>query len=152
MWFMNHIWNPFVRFILRSPLHGLLSRSVMLITYQGRKSGKTYTVPVSYLEDGDTIYVLPGMPEKKVWWRNIQQDTPVSLRVRGREFPAKASLLSPEKDLGIMVRALGLFFVKMPAGTGLYKVRKDAAGNFIQEDMQRAAGGTVMICARPVQA
>ena len=46
MWLMNHLVNPIVRLILRSPLHRLVSGSILLITYQGRKSGKTYTLRV----------------------------------------------------------------------------------------------------------
>jgi hypothetical protein len=45
MWFMNKIANPFVRLILRSPLHGLFSAALLLITYLGRKSAKEYTLP-----------------------------------------------------------------------------------------------------------
>ncbi len=46
MWFMNKVANPFVRLILRSPLHGTMSAGLLLITYHGRKSGKEYTLPV----------------------------------------------------------------------------------------------------------
>ncbi len=31
--------------ILRSPLHGLLSHNTLLLSFQGRKSGKIYTKP-----------------------------------------------------------------------------------------------------------
>ena len=41
------LYNPFVGALLRSPLHGFMSNSTMLLTYTGRKSGKTYTTPVS---------------------------------------------------------------------------------------------------------
>src|SRR5512133_3209379 len=139
MWFMNHIWNPVVRFILRSPLHGLMSKDVMLITYCGQKSGKEYTLPVSYLEDGATIFVIPGMPDKKVWWHNILEDTPVEIRLRGKSISTRASLLSAEKDLDVMARALGLFFRKMPAGASMYKVQKNANGEFIMDDLKRVA-------------
>jgi deazaflavin-dependent oxidoreductase (nitroreductase family) len=150
MWFMNHIWNPIVRFILRSPLHGVMSKSVMLITYHGQKSGKEYTLPVSYLEDGKTVFVIPGMPERKTWWHNIHKDTPVQLRLRGKDIKARATLLSSENDLDIMVHALVLFFQKMPAGASLYKVQKDANGGFLMDDLQRAAKSMVMICIKPV--
>ena len=32
-----------MKFVLRSPLHGMVSKTVLLITFTGRKSGKTYT-------------------------------------------------------------------------------------------------------------
>lgn len=145
MWFMNHIWNPIVRLILRSSLHGVMSQSVMLITYTGRKSGKEYTLPVSYLQDNNSVYVIPGMPEKKAWWHNIQTDTPVKLTLRGKEISARASLLKADKDMDTMTRALELFFRKMPAGAGLYRVRKEADGSFNKDDLKRAAGSMVMV-------
>jgi hypothetical protein len=35
-----------MRALLRSPLHGLLSGMLMLLSYTGRKSGRTYTIPI----------------------------------------------------------------------------------------------------------
>lgn len=145
MWFMNHIWNPIVRLILRSPLHGLMSKGVMLITYTGQKSGKEFTLPVSYIQDGGHVYVIPGMPEKKVWWHNIHVDTPVKLTLRGKLVPAKASLLNTESDIIIMTRSLDLFFRKMPAGADLFRVRKEKDGSFNKDDLKRAAKSMVMI-------
>jgi len=40
--------NPLMRALLRSPLHGLLSGMLMLLSYTGRKSGKVYTIPIGY--------------------------------------------------------------------------------------------------------
>ena len=33
------MFNPLISSLLRSPLHRLLSKQIMLITYMGRKSG-----------------------------------------------------------------------------------------------------------------
>jgi deazaflavin-dependent oxidoreductase (nitroreductase family) len=150
MWFMNHIWNPIVRFILRSPLHGIMSKNLMLITYTGQKSGKEFTLPVSYLQDGDTVFVIPGMPEKKVWWHNIHQNTPVLLRLRGKVISSQASLLSVENDLETMARALSLFKRKLPAGASSYKVKQDSNGEFDRDDLKRAARDLVIIRFKPV--
>jgi hypothetical protein len=65
MWFMNKIINPLVRLILRSPLHGLMSGTLLVITCCGRKTGRKYSLPVQYTQAGKTIYIVPGMPEKK---------------------------------------------------------------------------------------
>jgi hypothetical protein len=69
MWFMNKVANPFVRLVLRSPWHAKLSAALVLITYKGLKSGKRYTLPVQYAQEGRTLYILPGASEKKTWWR-----------------------------------------------------------------------------------
>ncbi len=42
--------NPLMRALLRSPFHGLLSGMLMLLSYTGRKSGRTYTIPIGYFD------------------------------------------------------------------------------------------------------
>lgn len=36
--------NPIMKGLLRSPLHRLLSGTLMLLTYTGRKTGTPYTI------------------------------------------------------------------------------------------------------------
>ena len=48
---MTTIFNPFMVWLLRSPLHKLASKNTLLITFTGRKSGKKYTTPVNYASD-----------------------------------------------------------------------------------------------------
>jgi len=81
---LNKVANPAMRVILRSPLHGMASGSTMLVTVTGRKSGNTYTTPVNYVRDGDTISVfsLRG----RTWWRNLRGGALVAVIVRGREL------------------------------------------------------------------
>ena len=52
--------NQAMKLVLRSPVHGMVSNSIMLITFTGRKSGKAYTTPVSFtqLDDQVTICLL----------------------------------------------------------------------------------------------
>ena len=145
MWFMNHIWNPIVRFLLRSPLHGMMSKSLMLITYTGKKSGREFTLPVTYLEDGSTIYVMPGMPEKKVWWHNIDSNTPVKLTLRGNVIPARATRLEPQNDLKTISQILRMFIMRNPPVAALFNVRRDADGSLNTEDMDKASEKIIMI-------
>lgn len=72
---LNHI----IPLVLRSPLHGLLSKNLLLLTYTGRKSGTQYMIPVTYFEDGGTILVFSNQR----WWRNLRGGVPVTLRLRG---------------------------------------------------------------------
>jgi hypothetical protein len=47
-----------MKLVLRSPAHGVVSKTILLITFTGRKSGKTYTTPVSYSQFDDQVYVF----------------------------------------------------------------------------------------------
>lgn len=52
------MYNPVVIWLLRSPFHGLIDKNTVLITFTGRKSGKSYTFPISYVRDGDTLMMI----------------------------------------------------------------------------------------------
>ena len=66
-----------MKFMLRSPMHSLVSKSVLLISFTGRKSGKPYTTPVSYSQSGDQVIIFTHAE----WWKNLRSDTPVTLFV-----------------------------------------------------------------------
>ncbi len=92
--------NPMMSFLLRSPLHGLLSGSLMLLVYEGRKSGKRYTVPVGYMQDGSRLLVFSHAG----WAKNFVGGYPVALRLRGELRPATASLISDPVTIAEAVR------------------------------------------------
>ncbi len=85
MWF-----NPIMKWILRSPMHGLISKSVMLVTFAGRKSGKVYTVPVNYVRDGDQYLTVSY--RQRNWWRNLRGGVPVTLHIEGQDLKAVAEV------------------------------------------------------------
>ena len=82
--------NRIMMAVLRSPLHWLMSRSLLVLSYTGRRSGKAYAVPLQYIDVRGTLHVWAGSPGEKTWWRNFEQPAVVDLRVRGREIVAKA--------------------------------------------------------------
>jgi hypothetical protein len=77
--------------LLRSPLHGLVSDSLMLITFTGRRSGDEYTTPVGYWVMDGTVIVTTHSP----WWRNLRGGRPVTLRLRGER---RDGIATPHSD------------------------------------------------------
>jgi deazaflavin-dependent oxidoreductase (nitroreductase family) len=67
-------------------LHTIISGNMLLVTVVGRKSGKPYMTPVSYLRDGDALLVtsLRG----RTWWRNLRGGAPVTVRLTRQEQQA----------------------------------------------------------------
>ena len=86
--------NHFMSAVLRSPLHPMASRSVMLITFTGRKSGKTYTTPISYARDGDLVTAFTGAR----WWRNLEGGAPVTLFIKRQELQGWALPVAEDKQ------------------------------------------------------
>ena len=85
----KRIFNQAVASILRSPLHGMMSQKVLVITFQGRKSGRQISTPVGYIEmqDGSIMVFTDGR-----WWRNLLAHPQVSLWLRGRHVRGRAEL------------------------------------------------------------
>ena len=73
------VLNVPIRLLLRLPFATPLSRQLMLLSFTGRKTGKRYRQPVSYVPDGDTL-LTPGGGK---WKLNLQEDQPIVLRLRG---------------------------------------------------------------------
>ena len=69
----EYIIDPVLKAVLRSPLHRLVSDSLLFITFIGRKSGTEYTAPVGYEQLNGTLYITPSdeprMVEKSPWRR-----------------------------------------------------------------------------------
>jgi hypothetical protein len=80
---INNTLNRVMRPLLRSRWHGRVSDRLLLITVTGRRSGRTFTFPVSYTEREGVVTIVPSSPERKRWWRNLRGGAPVTLRLRG---------------------------------------------------------------------
>jgi hypothetical protein len=97
------IINPALRLLLHSPLLGLVSDRVMLITYTGRRTGRRYTLPVLYHEDGGRLWVKVGHPERKQWWRNARDGATVLVDLRGRRLSGTARLDESPDGLRVII-------------------------------------------------
>ncbi|MGW2221531.1 nitroreductase/quinone reductase family protein [Nonomuraea sp. NPDC001684] len=79
--FQTRLVNPIVGWLLRTPLHDLLSRRVMLLTVTGRRSGAAIRLPVQYERQGDTLTVTSR--PSRLWWRNLEGGAPVRITLDG---------------------------------------------------------------------
>ncbi|CAM3840278.1 hypothetical protein ACXYTP_16965 [Tsukamurella ocularis] len=58
--------------LLSLPVIGpALGKSMVTISYTGRRSGKPFSLPVAYQRRGDEVVIGVAMPEQKQWWRNF---------------------------------------------------------------------------------
>lgn len=85
--------GPLVTAVLRSPLHGGMSRGLLLLTVRGRRTGRAITLPLGYDETSDGWYIVASEPETKSWWRNLSPDRPVTALIRGRSIQVVPEVL-----------------------------------------------------------
>jgi hypothetical protein len=133
------VLNPIFKTLIRSPLHGVASKSLMTMTITGRKSGKRYVVPIGYTQIGDTIYC----GTKGGWYKNLRGGAPVILWLRGRDVPATARAIEEQEGLMAAYRA---FLPKAQHYAGILGVRVDEQGEPNAQDVASArADGHVVI-------
>jgi deazaflavin-dependent oxidoreductase (nitroreductase family) len=91
-------YNPIISLLLRTPFHGLISKGVLLLEFKGRKSGKTYRVPVSFarLEDGSLLVITF---KRRKWWYNFVGGEQVHVWMRGRKRAARAEAITETQAL-----------------------------------------------------
>ena len=81
------------------PLLGnVVRRNLVVISYVGRRSGKTFTTPVNYRRVGDEVVIHVGLPGAKTWWRNfLGAGGPITLRLNGTDQTGHAVATRDEK-------------------------------------------------------
>ena len=136
------IVNRGMKLVLRSPVHGMVSKTVLLITFTGRKSGKTYTTPVDYSQDGDQVTIFTHAE----WWKNLRNGAPVTLRIQGRELQGLAEPVAEDKPA--VAAGLTEHLRKVPSDARYYGVTFDDHRNPRAEEVKTAAQSVVMIRVR----
>jgi deazaflavin-dependent oxidoreductase (nitroreductase family) len=133
-------YNTFMIWLLKSPLHFLISKNILLISFAGRKSGKSYHLPVNYLRQGDILY-LTSWRERR-WWRNLRAGQPVTVRVQGQNLAALPSVI--ENDEGVAA-LLTTYFQIAPSLARYFRVGLDPQRKPLPADVRVAAQTRVMI-------
>lgn len=100
--FLFKLTNPLMKLILNSPLHGGISRRLMVLSFTGRKTGKRYSTPVGYVRQGSAIYVFTHSP----WRTNFQKPAAVTMRIQGKVVNGTASLVNDPTKVKEVIRAL----------------------------------------------
>ena len=133
-------YNSIMAWLLRSPFHGLLDKGLMLVTISGRKSGKKYSTPVNYLQDGNTLWVTSL--RARTWWRNLKGGAPLSVYLAGMQRTARGDVI---EDQQAVAESLAAYFQKAPQLARYFKVGIDAAGQADRADCARAAQERVVV-------
>lgn len=138
--FFNQLGRQFMQAVLRSPLHGMLSGGVVLITVTGRKSGKKYTTPVNYLRQGDVLRIVSL--RNRTWWRNLRGGSRATLRLKGKDVEGWGIVV--EDNEGVAA-GLAEHLEQAPRYAKYFGVSLDGNGQPNGEDVAEAAKTRVVV-------
>lgn len=140
-------YNGMMKWLLRSRLHGTISKQMLLMSYEGRRSGKRYTLPVSYFtltEEGEGVLYTTST-RARTWWRNLRGGAGVHLLLRGEEVAGRAEAMEEERQVR---EVLGAYLREHPRYARYFGVALDAEGQPEAEGLAAAARARVVVRTR----
>lgn len=138
MWF-----NPIMKWLIRSPLNGFVSKNMMVIGYTGRRSGKCYETPVNYVRNGDDLLATSYL--NRTWWRNLLGGAPVTVWLTGKRIQANAEAYSDPVNV---TRYLQAYLEKVPQHARYFNVALDEHGRLDPAQVSQAAKERVIVRVR----
>ena len=133
-------YNPIMIRLLRSPLHGMVSKEMMLVTVTGRKSGRSISTPTNYFRDGNTLWVLSW--RERTWWRNLRGGAHLRVLLAGKSLEGNGQVIEEENAVA---RALQDYYRMVPKLAKYFNVSLDEAGNPILADCKQASQKMVVV-------
>ena len=133
--------NPVIVAMLRSPLHPLMSSSILVIEFTGIKSGTRRTVPVRYMQTGNQVCCTTSL--NTGWWYNFKAPQAVELTLAGKRIAGIATAISHNPNmLSPILREL---WSRHPADAAYMNVKLDKTGQPDPHDFDRASEEAVLI-------
>jgi len=132
---LYRIINPPVRWLLRSPLHGLMSKNTLLLEFTGRKSGRALSTPISYYLNDQAANCITS--RSFGWWRNLTTGRTVHLTIKGKRY--QSTPIVEHDDHTTIARQLEAFLRAVPRDAAHAGVALDKQGNPDPDDIRRIA-------------
>jgi deazaflavin-dependent oxidoreductase (nitroreductase family) len=60
----------------------------------GRKSGKTISIPVWFVLEGEKLYLLPVQGSNTQWYKNVLKNRAIRIDARGAQAQLRAKLIT----------------------------------------------------------
>lgn len=125
--------NSVMAWLMRTPLHRMMSKHIMLISFRGRKSGKLFTTPIGYLRRGSTVECFTD----HTWWRNLVERPDVILLIQGKRYAGTAEVIRDDKET--IASVLLDYCTHSPMAARAFRVELDASGKPMPEAARREA-------------
>ena len=114
--------NSLMKWALTTPgIQSMVGQGVALLSFEGRKTGKLYTIPVSYHRQDDIVTIITKRQRR--WWHNFVSPIEVELRLAGHLYTGKAEI---EADNAENLEFMTEYLKARPIDAKAYGLAKDA--------------------------
>lgn len=92
--------NPILRFLLRTPIMGSGRDRLMVVSFNGRKTGRRYSIPLSAHRIDNNLYALTGAP----WKRNFRGGATAEVLRNGKPTAMRGELIEDRSVVSDLFR------------------------------------------------
>ncbi len=113
----------------------------MLVTFTGRKSGRTFTTPVRYVETEGVVRCFTSSENQ--WWRNLRGGADVVLRIKGKDLPYRA--VAVENNPQEVRQWLGYYLGLFPQDAAYHDIKLNADKTLVEKDLEAASHNAIVV-------
>ena len=136
---MHRAINPVMRRVLASRFHARIgSDMIMVLTFRGRRSGRTYEFPIGYMQAGSEVVCYSPFG----WWTNLRDGAPVTVTLRGQRIAGSADVST---DPATIAPGMAEYLRHNPGDAFFFRVKLDRNREPVAHDVERAAHENVQI-------
>lgn len=136
------VLNPVMKKVLRSPIHRVASGKTALLHFRGRKSGREFVTPLSYVRQDQTVWFLSAHSTN--WWKNFREgNVPVSIEIARETLRGTANLWDVDTDE--LREQVQRYLSALPRDAKFYGIKLDKNKTPIEASLAEAAPTLVML-------
>jgi hypothetical protein len=92
--------NPIMRFLLRTPVAGPAREQMMVVSFNGRKTGRRYSIPLSAHRIDNGIYAITSAP----WKLNFSDGAAAEVLLNGKTTTMRGELIQDREVVADLSR------------------------------------------------
>jgi hypothetical protein len=137
--------NVPMRLLLRSPFHRVASRNLCIFLYQGRRSGRRYETPLSYVREGDRIWLLSSRDTR--WWTSFTPGpgVPAAVEVLAEGEILRGRAQTIQHDRERLRETVRRFLTALPRDAMVYGIGLDRDRKPKPDELERALDRLVLV-------
>jgi hypothetical protein len=100
------IANPVLRFLLRTPIAGAAREQMMVVSFNGRKTGRRYSIPLSAHRIDNDLYAITSAP----WKQNFRDGAAAEVLHKGKTTTMRGELIRDRAVIADLARRCAEFY------------------------------------------